>query len=115
DRAVQQLIRRITEIVCKRWQEPDAGIWEKRSDPRQHVHGKVMAWSALDSAQRIARRCHVKIDDARVEKEKAAIKDEVLTRGFSARRNSFVDSFDDEEVDAALLFIARVGFIDAAD
>jgi pentatricopeptide repeat protein len=115
DRDVQHLIRRLTEIVCKRWQEPDAGIWEKRGDPRQHVHGKVMAWSALDSAQRIAKRCHLKIDDARVEKEKAAIREAVLTRGFSTRRNSFTGIFDDEEVDASLLFIARVGFIDATD
>jgi GH15 family glucan-1,4-alpha-glucosidase len=112
---VQHLIRRLTEIVCKRWQEPDAGIWEKRGGARQHVHGKVMAWSALDSAQRISRRCHVKIDDARIEKEKAAIKDAVMTRGFSTRRNSFTGIFDDEEVDASLLFIARVGFIDPAD
>jgi len=115
DRDVQQLIHRLTEIVCERWQEPDAGIWEKRGGTRQHVHGKVMAWSALDSAQRIAQRCHVKIDDARIESTKAAIKEEVLTSGFSARRNSFTGIYDDDEVDASLLFIARVGFIDPTD
>ena len=115
DRAVQHLLRRLTEIVCKRWEEPDAGIWEKRGDPRQHVHGKVMAWSALDSAQRIAKRCHMKIDDARVEKAKADIKDAVLAHGFDAKRNTFTGIFDDEEVDASLLFIARVGFIDPTD
>ncbi|MEA2336037.1 MAG: hypothetical protein QOE82_44 [Thermoanaerobaculia bacterium] len=115
DRDVQRLLRRLTDIVCGRWQEPDAGIWEKRGGDRQHVHGKVMAWSALDSAQRIAKRCHVRIDDARVEQAKAAIKDAVLTRGFNAQRNSFAGVFDEEEVDASLLFIARVGFIDASD
>jgi GH15 family glucan-1,4-alpha-glucosidase len=115
DGDVQHLIRRLTEIVCKRWQEPDAGIWEKRGDARQHVHGKVMAWSALDSAQRIAKRCDVKIDDAHIETVKAAIKDDVLAHGFSASRNSFTGIYDDEEVDASLLFIARVGFIDPAD
>ena len=115
DRDVQELIRRLAGIVCKRWQEPDAGIWEKRGGDRQHVHGKVMAWSALDSAQRIARRCRVKIDDARIAKEKAAIEEEVQTHGFSTRRNSFTGIFDDEEIDASLLFIARVGFIDPAD
>jgi len=115
DRDVQHLLRRLTEIVCKRWEEPDAGIWEKRGDPRQHVHGKVMAWSALDSAQRIAERCHMKIDEARVEKAKADIKEAVLTHGFDARRNTFTGIFDDEEVDASLLFIARVGFIDPTD
>jgi GH15 family glucan-1,4-alpha-glucosidase len=115
DRDIEHLIRRLTEIVCERWQEPDAGIWEKRGGPRQHVHGKVMAWSALDSAQRIAKRCRVKIDEARIESAKSAIKEEVMTHGFSTRRNSFTGIFDDDEVDASLLFIARVGFIDASD
>jgi GH15 family glucan-1,4-alpha-glucosidase len=115
DRDAQNLVLRLAEIVCERWQEPDAGIWEKRGGPRQHVHGKVMAWSALDSAQRIAERCRIRIDVARIETAKAAIKDAVMTRGFSTRRNSFTGIFDDEEVDASLLFIARVGFIDPTD
>ncbi|HXA15767.1 MAG TPA: glycoside hydrolase family 15 protein [Thermoanaerobaculia bacterium] len=114
-RDVQHLLRRLTEIVCERWREPDAGIWEKRGDPRQHVHGKVMAWSALDSAQRIASRGHMKIDEARVEKAKADIKEAVLRHGFDEKRNTFTGIFDDEEVDASLLFIARVGFIDPTD
>src|SRR5258706_5320225 len=115
DRDVRHLLRRLTEIVCERWQEPDAGIWEKRGEPRQHVHGKVMAWSALDSAQRIAKRCHIEIDTARVEKAKRDIQEEVMTHGFNARRNTFVAIYDEEEVDASLLFIARVGFIDPTD
>jgi GH15 family glucan-1,4-alpha-glucosidase len=115
DRDAQNLVLRLTDIVCDRWQEPDAGIWEKRGGPRQHVHGKVMAWSALDSVQRIAKRCRITIDAARIETAKAAIKDAVMTRGFSTRRNSFTGIFDDEEVDASLLFIARLGFIDPTD
>jgi GH15 family glucan-1,4-alpha-glucosidase len=116
DRDVQRLLRRLIEIVCDRWQEPDAGIWEKRGEPRQHVHGKVMAWSALDSALRIAKRCHIDIADTdRVARTKAEIKEAVLTHGFNARRNSFVGIFGEEEVDASLLFIARVGLIDPAD
>lgn len=115
DRDEQRLLRRLTDIVCKRWQEPDAGIWEKRGGARHHVHGKVMAWSALDSAQRLAKRCSVRIDDARIEKVKGEIREAVLMRGFNAQRNTFVGVFDGSEVDASLLFIARVGFIDPAD
>lgn len=74
-----------------------------------------MAWSALDSAQRIAKRCHINIDEARIEQAKAGIKEAVLTRGFNTKRNSFAGIFDEEEVDASLLFIARVGLIDPVD
>jgi Glucoamylase and related glycosyl hydrolases len=115
DRDVQHLLRRLTEIVCRRWQEPDAGIWEKRGAPRQHVHGKVMAWSALDSALRIADRCHIEVDRAHLERTKAEIKKAVMERGFNVRRNTFVGIFDEEEVDASLLFVSRVGFIDPTD
>ena len=115
DRDVQRLLRRLTEIVCERWQEPDAGIWEKRGGDRQHVHGKVMAWSALDSALRIADRGHIKVDRERLEKTKSEIKAAVLEHGFSAEHHSFTAIFDEEEVDASLLFIARVGFIDPKD
>jgi GH15 family glucan-1,4-alpha-glucosidase len=115
DRDVQRLLRRLTEIVCERWREPDAGIWEKRGGARQHTHGKVMAWSALDSALRIADRCHIDVDRARLEQTKAEIKEAVLTRGFNVQRNTFAGIFDEEEVDASLLFIARVGLIDPKD
>jgi GH15 family glucan-1,4-alpha-glucosidase len=115
DRDSQRLLRRLTEIVCERWQEPDAGIWEKRGGARQHVHGKVMAWSALDSALKIAGRCHIKVDRPHLEKTKIEIKEAVLTHGFDAERNTFVSIFDEKEVDASLLFIARVGFIDPKD
>jgi GH15 family glucan-1,4-alpha-glucosidase len=38
-----------------------------------------------------------------------------MTRGFDAKRNTFVSILDGDEVDAALLYIARVRFIDPAD
>ena len=38
--------------VADRWREPDAGIWEIRSDSVHHVHSKLMAWLALDRALR---------------------------------------------------------------
>ena len=40
--------------VATTWNEPDAGIWEKRAEPAHHVHSKLMAWLALDRATRIA-------------------------------------------------------------
>ena len=35
------------DTVAARWREPDAGIWEIRSDNAHHVHSKLMAWLAL--------------------------------------------------------------------
>jgi GH15 family glucan-1,4-alpha-glucosidase len=109
DRDIRRVIRRIASQVMKRWREPDAGIWEKRGGNHQHVHGKVMAWLALDCAERLG------CDLAGLRQAKDAIHAEVLARGFNVQRNTFTDIYGSEEVDAALLYIARVHFIDPAD
>jgi len=108
DRDISTLVRRLADRVAKRWQEPDAGIWEKRSGRAQHVHGKVMAWAALDCAERLT-----KSDRWRAEKEK--IREVVLTRGFNKEKQSFVGMLDDTELDASLLYIVRVGLLEADD
>ncbi len=107
DRDVQRMIRRIAAVVMKRWRDPDAGIWEKRAGLHQHVHGKVMAWLALDCAESLG------VEG--LHQTKNAIHDMVMTRGFDAKRNTFVSILDDDDLDAALLYMARVGFIDPAD
>lgn len=59
-------MRASADYVCRRWRDPDAGIWEVRSHPEHHVHSKLRAWLALDRALRIGdtqtiggRWCHV--------------------------------------------------------
>ena len=96
--------------VAQRWREPDAGIWEIRDDAQHHVHSKLMAWLALDRALRIA-------DTHRLTKrrrehwqaERAAIVDEVRTRGFNETRGSYTRSYGSEELDAALLVLPLLG------
>ena len=107
-RDVRTLVHHLAGMVSKRWREPDAGIWEKRSGREQHVHGKVMAWAALDSAERLTK-------SQRWRAEKDAIRELVLSRGFNAERRSFVSAIDGSELDASLLYIARVGMLEPDD
>lgn len=48
-----QSIEKFVDFVCEHWHEPDHGIWEVRSERRQFLYSKVMAWVALDRAIRI--------------------------------------------------------------
>jgi len=109
------LICRLADMVVKRWMEPDNGIWEKRSALRQHVHAKVMAWSALDCAEQLVERGIIDADTTAWRDARAQIRELVLTRGFNASLNSFVSELDGEELDASLLYIARVGFLPPDD
>src|SRR5690606_40319563 len=46
-------MRAFADRVAATWPQPDAGIWERRTAPRHHVHSKLMAWLALDRAARL--------------------------------------------------------------
>lgn len=112
---VWETVRRICDFVCDNWDSKDRGIWEMRTEPRHYVHSKVMCWVALDRGGRIARQ---KGEDSTVKKWSAAageIHNAVLEKGFSKRHNSFVQSFGEEELDAATLLIPIHGFLPAED
>jgi GH15 family glucan-1,4-alpha-glucosidase len=104
----------LVDAACERWEEPDRGIWEWRGEPRHFVHSKALAWSAIDRGIRIAE------DTGREAPERwPAARDEVreaiLSHGFEKRRGTFVQAFDDEGLDAALLRLPAVGFLDWDD
>jgi GH15 family glucan-1,4-alpha-glucosidase len=44
-----------------------------------------------------------------------AVSEEVLTRGFDAERNTFVQHYDTAEVDASLLVLPLIGFVKGDD
>ena len=109
-------MRDLIDYVCDAWQEPDAGIWEIRTDRRHFVYSKVMCWVALDRGLKIV------IDtgfDAPVDRWEACrreIKEAVLEEGYSETANSFVSAFGDENrLDATSLLIPIVGFLPAGD
>jgi GH15 family glucan-1,4-alpha-glucosidase len=100
------VLQRLADVVTKRWREPDDGIWEKRGGRRQHIHSKIMAWSALDCAERLTGKAWP---------AKNEILDYVLTEGFDRNLNSFVAVAGETDVDASLLYAARVGIVKADD
>jgi GH15 family glucan-1,4-alpha-glucosidase len=115
-RDVRQLLSRLADRVVEKWKEPDSGIWEKRSGRKQHVHAKVMAWAALDCAERLAQKKY--IPDGRVDawrRAKEEIRETVLDRGFNSELGSFVSILDGDELDASLLYLSRVGFLKPDD
>jgi GH15 family glucan-1,4-alpha-glucosidase len=97
------------------WDQPDDGIWEVRGGRRHFTHSKVMVWVAFDRAVRSAEEFGL---DAPLDRWRALrdrVHDEVCDRGFDARQNSFVQSYDSTALDASLLLIPLVGFLPAAD
>ena len=105
----------LLEHLEKVWHEPDEGIWETRSGPQQFTHSKMMAWVAFDRAVLLAQQLEYRAPVERWEKTRDAIRQEVLELGFNAKKNSFVQVYGGENLDAALLQMPLVGFLPGSD
>jgi len=108
------LVHMLADRLETLWRKPDAGIWESRGPVKHHVYSKVMCWVAFDRAARwMADRDRAAADRWRGLANE--VRQEVLSRGFDKRRNSFVRAYGDDALDAALLRLPLVGFLDAKD
>ncbi|MBA2273542.1 MAG: glycoside hydrolase family 15 protein [Actinobacteria bacterium] len=107
------LEKEIIEHVCAHWQEPDEGIWEVRSGRRHFVHSKVMAWVALDRAVSAVEMFGLNGPVERWKRTSDHIKEEVMAKGVGRNGTCFVRAFGADEMDASLLVLPLVGFVDA--
>ena len=97
------------------YNKPDAGIWELRSRARIHTSSSVMCWAACDRLAKIG--AHLGLADrAELWRTRADhIRGIILEKSWSETRKAFVESFDGEHLDASVLLMSEVGFIDAQD
>lgn len=101
DRMDRAMVRSIAEFIAERWRRPDHGIWESRAEPRHHVFGKLMCWTALDRAIRL-----LGPDDA-LAKARDEIAAAIAKEGIHDGR--LVQFFGGRQADAALLLAAQLG------
>ncbi len=104
----------LVDAACQRWEEPDRGIWEWRGKPRHFVHSKALAWSAIDRGIRIAEDTGREVPE-RWPAARDELHEAILSRGYDERRGTFVQAFDGEDLDAALLRLPAVGFCEWDD
>jgi GH15 family glucan-1,4-alpha-glucosidase len=113
-RASHQVWRSTVKLVdwlCDNWDQPDAGIWESRSHPRNHTYSRLMSWVALDRAIRLAARHGRPGDVSRWTQQRDAIYNQIMEHGYHPGRRSFVQSYGEAVLDAALLTMPSVGFV----
>jgi GH15 family glucan-1,4-alpha-glucosidase len=105
----------LVEWVCQHWRDPDHGIWEMRGKPKNYVHSKVMCWSALNRGIALADELGRNAPVERWRQAREQVRAAVEEYGYDQKRGIFVQSFDNSCLDAALLRIPGVGFIDYRD
>ena len=104
-------IGEMADLVCEIWRQPDAGIWEVRSDPVHFTQSKAMCWVALDRALRLAAGGHLRRPRTeRWRREADAVQDFVETRCWSEEIGSYVRYAGATELDASLLLMTLMEY-----
>jgi GH15 family glucan-1,4-alpha-glucosidase len=109
-------IKAVIEQAIDRWREPDAGIWELRGAPKHYVHSKAMVWVAVDRGIRLViDQGFDGVDLDRWASTRDEIRQAIDQFGVHPVRGHFIEAFGTEAVDASLLKLALVGFVDPRD
>jgi GH15 family glucan-1,4-alpha-glucosidase len=108
-------VRRQLDWLCDNWQQPDEGIWETRGGRRQFVYSKLMCWVAMDRGLRLAEKRSFPADRTRWLRVRDQIYEEIMQKGWNAKRRAFVQHYDSESLDASNLIMPLVFFLSPND
>ncbi|NJK62615.1 MAG: glycoside hydrolase family 15 protein [Synechococcaceae cyanobacterium SM2_3_1] len=104
-------LRSYVNWVCEHWQQKDRGIWEVRANEKMFVYSKVMCWVAVDRGLRLARKRSFPADELRWVQVRNTIYEDIQTQGWSESRQSFVQSYGSQNLDAANLMMPLTFFM----
>jgi GH15 family glucan-1,4-alpha-glucosidase len=107
---VERLARKAMHVAGT----PDAGIWEYRKTWQPQTFSSLMCWAAAERMTRIAER-HRPGHAGEFRQAAAALHEQILGRAWSGARGSFAGEYGGEHLDAALLQMAPLRFLPAAD
>ncbi|GCD88696.1 glycoside hydrolase family 15 protein [Nocardioides sp. LS1] len=105
----------LVDQLARTWDRPDNGLWEIRGVPQRFTHSRVMVWAAFDRAVRAVEEHDLPgpVEEWRAVRDQ--VREEVLDKGFDRDRNTFTQHYATTEVDASLLVLPLVGFLDGDD
>ncbi len=95
--------------------EPDAGLWEFRGRRAVHTYSAAMCWAACERLARIATHLGLNERHAHWRGEADRLHAMIEARAWNPSRGHYVDAFDGEHLDASLLLLADIGFVDGND
>jgi GH15 family glucan-1,4-alpha-glucosidase len=115
DDAAKTFLTQVADAAATKWEEEDQGIWEVRGEPRHFLNSKLMCWVALDRAISLAELLGAEDRVAEWTETRDRIRAAIMDRGWSELAGAFTQSFGSDELDASVLMMPLVGFIDGAD
>lgn len=105
----------VGERAYQVYNTPDAGIWEFRGIAHVHTSSAIMCWAACDRLAKIAETLD---RDARAKHwhDRAdEIRTTILDLAWNEERQAFTGAFGRDDLDASVLLMAEIGFIEPMD
>ena len=95
--------------------QPDAGMWELRSRARVHTSSVLMSWAACDRLSKIAQKLGLVERSEHWASRAKIIRELLLREAWNEERQAFAESLGGRDLDASVLLMAEVNFIDPND
>ncbi|MBR1191997.1 glycoside hydrolase family 15 protein [Bradyrhizobium sp. AUGA SZCCT0160] len=105
----------VLEHLATQWDQPDHGIWERRGDGKHYVSSKVMTWVAFDRGIKSVEKFGFKAPLEKWRRLRDIIHRDVCEKGFDRELNAFVESYGSKMLDASILLLPSVGFLEPTD
>ncbi|MBW3607383.1 MAG: glycoside hydrolase family 15 protein, partial [Actinobacteria bacterium] len=114
DDLTAEFLADLADRAARDWRKPDAGIWEGREGDRDYLSSKLLCWVALDRGIRLAPKLRDAHTDAWAE-ARDAVRTAICDDGWSDRAGAYTGAFGSDHLDASVLLMPILGFVDAAD
>jgi GH15 family glucan-1,4-alpha-glucosidase len=115
DRRDFELLERVGDRAWLLHDQPDAGMWELRTRARIHTSSSLMCWAACDRLSKAAVPLGLPERVTHWRQRADHIRTRILESAWSEQRKAFVESFGGKDLDASVLLMAEVGFLQAKD
>ncbi|MBA4329767.1 MAG: glucoamylase [Polaromonas sp.] len=105
----------VGEQAVRNYDQPDAGMWELRTRARVHTSSALMCWAACDRLGKIAVTLKQPDRATYWNGHANTMRERILRESWSEERQAFAESFGGRDLDASVLLMIEVGFIDPKD
>jgi GH15 family glucan-1,4-alpha-glucosidase len=108
-------LEKVGELAWQTHDQPDAGLWEFRTRTGVHTYSAVMSWAACDRLAKIALELGL-ADRAELWRQRAeTIHSAIEGKAWIEKERRFAATLGGEEVDASLMQMLDMRFVEAAD
>ncbi len=108
-------LERVGERAWQTFDKADAGLWEYRTRQRVHTYSALLCWSACDRLANVADALNLAERQIFWRDRADRIRGRIDADAWNSTLGHYVASFGGEELDASLLQLVELGYLDSQD